>query len=320
MAASYKNVGLGASLPDEAGARVELIAGGRFRVRVGCVDVGQGARTAMAQIAADALGVEVGRVAVHAGDTALDPPAGMTTASRQTFISGNAVLRASRDLREQLWSHVAEVCGVPVERLALHDGTFTDGAGGPALLSLAELAAGQRPFVAEAHYAAPHTRPKPDRAEDAPPDYRLHFAYCYAAQAAIVEVDERSGETRVLKIIAAHDVGRAINPQAVEGQIEGGVVMGMGYGLSEAFRLEEGRIVTDTLRQLGLPKATDTPVIVPILVEDPHPEGPYGAKGMGELPASATAPAIANAIYDAVGARITALPATRERVLAALKR
>jgi CO/xanthine dehydrogenase Mo-binding subunit len=124
----------------------------------------------------------------------------------------------------------------------------------------------------------------------------------------------------VLKVIAAHDCGRAINPRMFKGQIEGGVGMGLGYALSEEFVLKDGKIVTDTLGKLKLPKITDAPEIEVIAIEEEDPGGPFGAKGVGELPVNPVAPAVVNAIFDAIGVRITSLPATPEKVLAAFRR
>ncbi|MGC8787940.1 MAG: xanthine dehydrogenase family protein molybdopterin-binding subunit, partial [Anaerolineae bacterium] len=149
---------------------------------------------------------------------------------------------------------------------------------------------------------------------------RVHVAYCFCAQACILEVDENSGEVRVLKMIAAQDVGKAIHPQNIRGQIEGGVVMGMGYALSEEFVVDKGYVITDTLRKCKVPRITQVPEIVPLIVENPHSEGPFGAKGMAELSLASSAPAIANAIYHALGVRIRELPITPEKILAALHR
>jgi aldehyde oxidoreductase len=174
----------------------------------------------------------------------------------------------------------------------------------------------------ECLYTAPVTYPLRERADHEAgvslEQYKVHFAYCYAFQAAVVEVDPQSGVVKVLKIIAAQDLGRAIHPQNSRCQIEGAVVMGLGYGLSEQFILKHGYMVTDSLGKLRLPKINDMPEMEIILVEETA-EGPYGAKGMGELPLNPTAPAIINAIYDAIGVRISDLPATKDKILAALK-
>jgi CO/xanthine dehydrogenase Mo-binding subunit len=192
-------------------------------------------------------------------------------------------------------------------------------------LSLADLASrlaarGQQ-IQAKYTYEPPKTHPVPERAASDPADpseNRLHFSYCFGAQAAVVEVDERDGSVKVLKLIAAHDLGRIVNPIGAEGQVEGGAMMGLGYALSEEFRCREGKIETDNLARLRLPKITELPDLTTILIEDVDPNGPYGAKGMSELPVSPTAPAVCSAIYDAVGVRLTALPATKEKVKALL--
>ncbi|HPL29283.1 MAG TPA: molybdopterin-dependent oxidoreductase, partial [Anaerolineae bacterium] len=183
------------------------------------------------------------------------------------------------------------------------------------------LSAQGRALSSRGRYVADCTRAYRDVPAGAydPAEHRLHVAYCFGTQAAVVEVDEASGEVEVRHVIAAHDAGAVINPQAVEGQIEGGVMMGLGYALSEEFVMRQGQIVSDTLRKLGIPGIDRMPQISAIAVENPHPEGPLGAKGMGELPTSATAPAIVNAIYDAVGVRLHELPATAQRVKAAME-
>ena len=152
-----------------------------------------------------------------------------------------------------------------------------------------------------------------------PPDeYRNYPAYAYTTQVAVVEVDEKTGNVKVLRVIAAHDCGRAINPQKIEGQIEGSCVMGQGYALSEAYVLTEGRPQTRTYRGLGVPTILEAPEVRCLLIEDPEPGGPFGAKGIAEVATVPITPAILNAICDAVGVRLTSLPATPERVLAAM--
>ncbi len=312
-AASYKNVGLGSGMEDGAGAHLSLQADGTILLRQGAMDMGQGSDTVMAQIAAQTLGVPYRRIRLHVGDTAEDPSGWMTTASRQTFVTGNAVYRAARALRADLCAAIAEEAGVDAERVTLRNGLFVLD-DGRVLSDLDALATQGRTFAHEVFYTAPQTYPIPEHVaavpapDQDPAETRLHFAYSFAAQAVVVAVDEARGKVRVLRVIAASDVGEAINPQGVRGQIEGGIVMGLGYGLSEEFRLEKGRPLTDRYGKLGLPRIGDMPEMVSISVSDPHPEGPYGAKGMGELPLSPTAAAIANAVYDAVGLRLYRLP------------
>jgi CO/xanthine dehydrogenase Mo-binding subunit len=145
-----------------------------------------------------------------------------------------------------------------------------------------------------------------------------HVMYSYTTQVAIVEVDQKSGDVEVLTIISANDVGKALNPLIIKGQIEGGVMMGLGYALTERFLVEEGVNLTDSLHKVRIPTASHTPEIIPVIVEVPHPFSPQGMKGFAEAPSLATAPAILNAIYDAVGVRIRDLPANKKRVREAL--
>jgi len=147
----------------------------------------------------------------------------------------------------------------------------------------------------------------------------MHFAYSFAAQAAEVEVNTRTGETRVLRVIAANDVGRALNPLGLQGQVEGGVVMGMGNALTEHFIVENGRVFTDRMARYRIPSIIQTPEIISLVVEHPTAEGPYGAKGVGEIVSIPTTPAITNAIYNAVGVRIDSLPVDQEKILLALE-
>jgi CO/xanthine dehydrogenase Mo-binding subunit len=254
-------------------------------------------------------------------DTHITPPTGPTTASRQTFLTGNAVVMACQALKEDLFGHAAELLGVEPERLRLQDGQIVDTQSDRAV-DLSDL--GER-FMVARRYAPPKTDGMLGVGEVSrygTPDFRsrmTHFCYAYNTQVAIVEADPRTGEVRVLHVVSANDVGNILNRQAIEGQIHGGVVMGMGYALSERFVVEEGINLTDTLYKCRIPTADQTPEITCVIVEVPHPFGPEGAKGFAEAPSLATAPAIANAIYDALGVRLTSLPANKERVLQALQ-
>lgn len=325
IAAAYKNVGLGSGIPDEASAQISLQSDGTFLLRVGCTDLGQGSSEAMAIIAARTLGVDLSVIHVHEGDTRDDPNAWMTTASRQTFVSGNAVLGAARKLRQLIWSYVSKEFGVPEAQVEVRDNAvFVDTETGEPLITLADLAQRGQDFCAEYHYKAPETNPVPEWVPPEPKEtkssHRLHFAYSFGAQGAMVAVNEETGEVRVLKVIAAHDVGRAISVPNCINQIQGAVVMGLGYALTEEFRVENGFIKTTKLGDLGLLRLKDLPEIDAIIIENSHPLGPYGAKGIGELGLTPTAPAVINAIHDAVGVWIHELPATPERVLAAIRK
>jgi len=315
FACCLKNVGVGGGLPDSAGAEVELAEGGQVIVRIGAAEVGQGVVGIAAQIAAEELGVPYERVELVVGDTALTPDGGPTVASRQTFVTGNAVRLAARKVRNALAQAVAEALDASPESLHFADGqVFTSQGRSISIEEAISLARREgRPLVASHVYTPPPTVPLGQRGDS-------HFAYGYATQAALVEVDTATGKVRVLKVIAAHDVGRAINPLALRGQIEGGVMMGLGYALQEELKVEQGVIQNDDLGRYRIPRITQMPEIMPIIVEDATSEGPYGAKGVGEITSIPTAPAIINAIYAAIGVRIFSLPATPEKILTALSK
>ena len=238
---------------------------------------------------------------------------GATTASRQSFITGNAVRLAARKVKEALAQAASEELDAPPDDLVFKDGRIHAGEKSILLAEAVALAKGEgREVRASVVYEAPKTVPLGEVGD-------MHFAYGYATQAALVEVDINTGQVKVLKVIAAHDVGRALNPLAVAGQIEGGVVMGLGIALQEEFVMEEGVPKSTSLAKYRIPSVERTPEIVPIIVEDKLAEGPYGAKGIGEIPSIPTAPAIINAIYNAAGVRLYSLPATPKKVLAALE-
>jgi len=315
VASAYKNVGIGAGKRDAAGAVVGLTETGRLLVRVGSADIGQGSDTVMAQLAAEVTGFALDQVDVLSSDTTLCPDGEETTASRQTYVTGNAVVEAARGFREKLAAFVAETYGA------------RPGDGTPQPVPLAEVAAraraAGRTIEAESFYVAPTTYALRETADKAPGEdpslWDVHFAYSYGTQAALVAVDEVTGEVEVLKVVAAHDAGRVINPQGVRGQLEGGIVMGIGYALSEGLVLEDGRIVNDNLLKLRVPGVGLTPEMDPVIIEKLDPGGPFGAKGMGELAMNPTAPAIINAIRDAVGVYVNDLPADKGRVAGAIR-
>ena len=326
LAMSYKNVGLGIGMDDSAGARGEIIADGKLLLSIGSVDMGQGSDTAMAQIASETIGWPYSRIVVQSADTERDPLAGMTTASRQTFVSGNAVLKMAEKLKEKMYTYLADEFKLDPDNIEIKETVFYQKDSGEPLLSLEAFSEKlQRNGVsisAEYRYTAPDTYlnlKEPQGGYPAGED-RLHFAYCFAAQAVILDVDEKTGKVHVQKVIAASDTGRPVNPHAVEGQIEGGVVMGLGYALSEECKLEKGLLVSDTYGKLGVRRIGQTPAIESIIIENPHAEGPYGAKGMGELPLSTGAPAVVHAIHDALGIWITSLPVTPQKILENVKR
>lgn len=281
---------------------------GRFTLYSGAMDIGQGSRAIMAQIAADALGVPVSAISITGADTDLTRDAGKTSASRQTFVSGNAAKAAAENLRRKL---LALANAGPEARLVpVPGGLVVEDGDRSVALDLARLPADERGdvLVGEGRFDPPTT------ALDADGRGIPYAAYAFAAQVAMVEVDTELGTVRPLRILAAHDVGRAVNPTQVEGQIHGGIAQGIGLALMEEFF--PGR--NENLHDYLIPTFGDVPPIEITLIEEPDPLGPFGAKGIGEPALIATAPAILGAIYHATGVRLTRVPATPDRVRAAL--
>jgi len=295
---------------------VGLRRDGRFMLYNGAQEIGQGTYTIMPQIAAQALGVPVALIDQIHGDTDATEDAGKSSASRQTFVSGNAARLAGLDLRAKLaaMAGLARAGDGPAQlpelRIAGSKLVIRDRGGTQVELDLAEMPADPRGDVA----AGSGTFNPPTVPLDADGQGVPYATYGFAAQVAEVEVDLDLGTVKPLHIHAAHDVGRAINPTLTEGQIHGGIAQGIGMALMEEY--VSGR--TDNLHDYLIPTAGDVPPITTWLVEDPEPLGPYGAKGVGEPALVATAPAILNAVRMATGVRLTQLPATPARVRAAL--
>jgi aldehyde oxidoreductase len=321
VACAVKNIGFGHNIPEDAGAEVEMDACGNCLVRASQHEYGQGARAGLIKLASNALGIPAERIVVLTPDTRETPYTGPTTASRQTFLTGNAVVMACQALKDELFGHAAEVLGVEPERLRFEGSQIVDPQSRKGL-DLKEL--GER-FVVGRRYTPPKTDGMLAVGEVSrygSSDFRsrvTHFCYAYNTQVAVVEADPGTGEVKVLHIISANDVGKILNRQAIESQIHGGVVMGLGYALSEQFIVENGINLTDTLYKCHIPSAEQAPDITCSIVEIPHPFGPEGAKGFAEAPSLATAPAIVNAIFDALGVRVTSLPANKKQVLQALQ-
>lgn len=316
IACGVKNIGFGHSLPESAGAKVELTADGSCHLYVTHHEYGQGASIGQARIASEVLAIPIDRVIIHGPDTGTTPYTGATTASRQTFLSGNATLGACRALYSDLMQKASNVLEVLDPADLMIDGDSVREKNGAKKISLAKL---EGPFTAEFRAFTPETEgflEKGKKSSYGSKDFtnrRTHWGYAYGLQAAWVAVEPQTGEIQVLKVLTAGDLGKVLNKRAVEGQQEGGVVMGMGYALTEEFKVDMGRNITRNLKDYRLIKADEAPEIVTVSVEVPHPWGPLGVKGLAEAPSLATAPAIANAVYDAVGVRCRDLPITTER-------
>jgi len=296
------------ALPNPSTIRVGLRRDGWIVLFQGAVDMGQGANTVMTQICADALGVDMARIVTLGADTDTTPDAGKSSASRQTFISGNATFLATTELRTRLLELADASADAHIElvdgRLIVHD------RGLESVVTLDELDADGDDLVV----AATATYDPPTTTLSADGQGEPYAQFGFGAHMTELEVDLELGTVQIRRITAAHDVGRAVNPTLIEGQIEGGVAQGIGMALMEEYI--PGR--NENLHDYLIPTIGDVPEVVSILVESGDPVGPYGAKGIGEHSLIPTAPSILNAIRDAVGAGVRRLPATPDRVLAAI--
>jgi CO/xanthine dehydrogenase Mo-binding subunit/aerobic-type carbon monoxide dehydrogenase small subunit (CoxS/CutS family) len=306
FAIGYKNTGFGMGARDAASAEVELFEGGTLEARTSSAEVGQGLSSVLQLVVAEEMDVPPSQVRVLLMDTDLTPDGGATTASRQTYVSGNAVRLASQELRKAISAVLAEKFDLPPDKLYFTNGGVQVG---DRYLSLGEIAQimksdGHAPRV-HYEYEAPETKPLGETGD-------AHIAYSFAAQAAEVAVDKRTGEVTVRQVITANDVGRCLNPLGLQGQVEGGIMMSIGSALMENFIVDNGMVFTDRIARYRISTMRHTPEITSFVIEHPTQEGPYGAKGVGEIVGIPTAPAITNAIYNAVGVRIDRLPADHE--------
>jgi CO/xanthine dehydrogenase Mo-binding subunit len=296
------------SLANPSTIRIGLQRNGRIAIHMGAVDIGQGSATVVTQICAEALGVPLDKFDLIPADTDITPDCGKTSASRQTFVSGGAAMMAGQQLRALMLL----MCKAPAEAsihlqecaLWIRSGERRE------KFDLCKLPLDERGYVlsTEATFDPP-TKPLDEDGQGVP-----YAVYGFGAQLAEVEIDLDLGTVKVLNLAAAHDVGRAINPTLIEGQIEGGAAQGLGMALMEEFVPGRGENLHDYL----IPTIGDMPPVESILIENPSPIGPFGAKGIGEQALIPTAPAILNAICDAIGARIRKLPATPDKVRAAI--
>ncbi|RUU93152.1 aldehyde oxidase [Mesorhizobium sp. M7A.F.Ca.MR.176.00.0.0] len=297
------------SLPNPSTIRVGIAADGTVILHQGAVDIGQGSNTVIAQICADALGLPLEKFQLKSADTAITPDAGKTSASRQTFVTGKAAEKAGRALREKIlrFANVSEKAALQLDGsvIVIREGEATR------RIDLATLDVDAEGFV----FRAEETYDPPTLPLDAKGQGKPYAVYGYGAQIAELEVDLKLGTVKLLKITAAHDVGKAINPLLAEGQIEGGIAQGIGMALMEEYI--PGR--TENLHDYLIPTIGDVPPIETILIEVPDPEGPFGAKGLGEHVLIPTAPAILNAIRHATGVLVTKIPATPTRIRAGIR-
>jgi len=293
-------------------AQMEIGPDGEVRLFTGVADIGQGSDTALLQIASEAIGVLLKEIRLIRADTALTTDAGATSASRQTYISGNATLDAIQNLKEEAIKEASRILGVEGKDLYFEDGEIKQKSKPSISISIKEVGKRcGRVLRGEGHFDPETTRLDPETGWGSP-----YATYAFATHLAEVEVDMETGKVKVNRVVASHDVGKAIHPKNVIGQIMGGVAMGTGFALMEDFIPGETTSFVDYL----IPTSKDVPEVIPIIVEDEEPTGPFGAKGVGEPALIPSAPAILNAIADAIGERVYHLPANLERVLEVVRK
>jgi CO/xanthine dehydrogenase Mo-binding subunit len=318
MAVGWYRTSIGTSF-DGCGVNLHLQEDGSVLLYQGLTEMGQGQYTALSQIAAEGLGVALEDVRVVTPDTDIAPESGPTVGSRSATLMGNAILLAAEMIKGPLLESASEILGIPPERLVCKNRRIYDRDHPSRSIQLKEaarrsMAMGRR-MMGQGWYTPPKPSLDLETGQGSP-----YFVYTYCTQMAEVEVDVKTGEVEVLKIVATFDIGKAINPVMLEGQIEGGIMMGLGYALMEEVVLKDGVIQNLGLQDYLIPTALDAPEIKPIYIEYyPNVHGPFGAKGIGEMPNIPAAPAITNAIANAVGARIRDLPAHSERVFQAMQ-
>ena len=319
IAAYQQSYGRLTFLHDTSEAWVGVEMDGTVVVRSGVTDIGAGQASALGQIAAEVLGVTLDNVVVYNSDSALTPLAGTTTATRGLYMTGNAAKKAAESIRERFVERAAKLFGTSPEQVSLAFNEVSvvhDPGRSIPLADLVKVCASEGIHRSElVIFRAPftsHLDPETGQGQ-------AHPDYTFGAHAVEVSVDVETGEIRVLKSIAAHDVGQCVNRAAVEGQIEGGVQNGQGYALSEEMLYQEGRLVTPSFSEYLMPTSMDMPHVQCIILESRSGLGPFGAKGIGEPALTPVAPAIANAVADAIGVRVFELPITPERVIRALK-
>ena len=312
LGAMYYGIG-NTGVPNPSTAQVEWTPDNRIILYTGAADIGQGSDTVLVQLAAKRLGLPPERLELVRGDTDLTTDAGASSASRQTYISGNAVLEAAADLERIILEEASEALEIHVRDLEMEGEEIrAKGSPGHALgvvEALRRMAVKGKKAKGQGRFDPDTTGLDPKTGQGSP-----YAAYAFAAQAAWAEVDPASAMVRVKKIAAVHDVGKAVNKRAVIGQICGGVMMGLGMALMEEF--EPGQ--TTNLQNYHIPTAADAPRIEPMFVESQEDSGPYGAKGVGEPALIPTAPAVASAVGQALGRPMRHLPLNLERVMSAL--
>jgi len=315
MALASQSMGLGAKVPDDSTHRLVWLPDGSIELHLGSPDMGQGLSMVAEQMTAEALGLPYEQIQTIPLDTLRSPNGNVTCASRMTYMTGNAVIEAADQLVQQLLAETARLLNQPKEQFSYRDGLvrLPDGDSIEAREIISRAADDGIQIQSEATFSFPYP-------EEITPQHlpigMPHVLFVFGAQIARVEVDPELGDVEVTHLTAVHDVGRVISKAGVEGQIEGGIAMGLGYALYENMTLKGRDHWVDGFTEYLMPTSMDMPKhLETILLEIPESSGPYGAKGIGEIPLVPTAPAVANAVYDAVGIRVKTLPITPEKLV-----
>jgi CO/xanthine dehydrogenase Mo-binding subunit len=315
---SFYGTGYGNGFPDISRAIIRLLPEGKIGIYCGVTEVGQGAKTSMRQIGAEVLGLGVDDIELVHENTSLMPDSGTAAATRQTYNTGNAIKIACENLRNVLFEKVKEelglnsTAGLIVEKGEVILSFFPQKR--ISFKELAEIYNGEDILEASGEFTAQTTQMDEETGQGAP-----YWPYTFNACAVEVEVDTKTGVVNLLRATFAQDAGRAVNPRLLEGQMDGGFAMGLGYALFEDLNLEDGKMKNNKFSKYLIPTAMDMIDIKNIIVEDPESTAPYGAKGIGEPVMIPIAPAILNAIYNAIGVRITELPVTPEKLMKAIR-
>ncbi|MFH1830222.1 MAG: xanthine dehydrogenase family protein molybdopterin-binding subunit [Pseudomonadota bacterium] len=315
FAVSYRGVSLGAEGNDFSSAIVNIQPDGSILLQVGVSENGQGLKTAMVKILSAEMGIDASRVRFIDTDTSSVPDGGPTVASRGTIVGGNAVLDACRRIKEQMRPVLCELIGTSRKGYAFKANRIRNLQNGKSILfnkAVAECHSRKMYLYSLGIFKGPPVHWKEETGQG-----DAYFTYVYGCQACELTVDPKSGKVRVHKVVAAHEVGKAINPQMAVGQVFGGIAMGLGFALSEKITHVDGKIQNLNYNTYRISRSTDMPEMTAILVENPDPIGPYGAKSLGEPTNELMGAACANAIYNATGNRFTKVPITAEKIIAA---
>ena len=307
-------LGYGFSRPDFAATDIELAPDGTVTLFNGASELGQGLQTLLCQFAAQELGIPYDDTYIISADTGRTPDAGPVSASRSTYVQGNSVLKACRDLKSSMVELAEKLLKVPAERLEFKNGEVFDRENSTVSISFRTLAGEMFKRGLRIRGSGYHN----NATDDVDPQTSqgdAYSSYAWASQLAEVEVDTETGQVNVISLISASDAGKAINPRMVEGQVEGGAIQGLGFALMEDMQIVDGVFKNANLSAYLIPTAADVPMVEPLIVEVYDPTGPYGAKGIAEPATIPTAPTLFNAISDAIGRRVRKTPASPISIL-----